>query len=62
MTDSIRAALIPALEAVLTYHPDYVIFSIPAETFWVGHAGSNRLHKKLERITKCGVAEESDTC
>src|SRR5919206_4710439 len=50
MMDNIRAALVPALRAVLTCDPDYVILGMSSETFWDGLAGSKRLHRKLEGI------------
>jgi maleate isomerase len=62
MMDGIRAALVPALDAVMTCHPDYVILGMSAETFWDGLKGSSQLQKKLERIAKCGVAMGSDAC
>jgi maleate isomerase len=62
MMDNIRAALVPALEAVLTCDPDYVVLGMSSETFWDGLAGSKRLHRKLERIARRGVAMGSDAC
>ena len=62
MMDNIRGALLPALDAVLTCHPDYVILGMSAETFWDGLKGSASLKKKLERTAKCGVAMGSDAC
>jgi maleate isomerase len=62
MMDNIRGALFPALEAVLTCHPDYVILGMSAETFWDGLAGAARLKKKLEKTAKVGVAMGSDAC
>jgi maleate isomerase len=62
MMDNIRAALFPALEAVLTCDPDYVILGMSSETFWDGIKGSRKLEKKLRRIAKRGVAMGSDAC
>jgi maleate isomerase len=62
MMDNIRGALLPALDAVLTCHPDYVILGMSAETFWDGLEGSETLKKKLEKTAKCGVAMGSDAC
>src|SRR5919204_5680173 len=62
MMDNIRAALVPALEAVLTCDPDYVVLGMSSETFWDGLAGSKRLHRKLERIARRGVAMGADAC
>ena len=62
MMEDIRAALFPALEAVLTCHPDYVVLGMSAETFWDGLEGSERLQSKLEKVAKRGVAMGSDAC
>jgi maleate isomerase len=62
MMDGIRDALVPALEAVLTCHPDYVILGMSAETFWDGLKGSSELKKKLEKKAKRGVTMGSDAC
>ena len=62
MMQNIRGALLPALDAVLTCHPDYVVLGMSAETFWDGLKGSESLKKKLERTAKCGVAMGSDAC
>jgi maleate isomerase len=62
MMDNIRGALLPALEAVLTCHPDYVVLGMSSETFWDGLSGSSRLRKKLERKARVGVAMGSDAC
>src|SRR5512147_1842236 len=47
MMDNIRAALFPALEAVMSCHPDYVVLGMSAETFWDGLQGSRELQRKL---------------
>jgi len=62
MMDAIRAALFPALEAVLTCRPDYVVLGMSAETFWDGLAGSRALQRKLDRVAKQGVCMGSDAC
>src|SRR5690349_24584775 len=62
MMDNIRGALFPALEAVLTCHPDYVILGMSAETFWDGLAGASQLRRKLEKTAKVGIAMGSDAC
>jgi maleate isomerase len=62
MMDHIRGALFPALEAVMTCHPDYVVLGMSAETFWDGLQGSKDLQKKLDRVAKCGVVMGSDAC
>jgi maleate isomerase len=62
MMENIRAALVPALEAVLTCRPDFVVLGMSAETFWDGLHGSSRLRKTLEKKAGCGVAMGSDAC
>jgi maleate isomerase len=62
MMDNIRAALFPALEAVMSCHPDFVVLGMSAETFWDGLEGSKKLQKKLNQIAPCGVAMGSDAC
>jgi maleate isomerase len=62
MMGNIRGALLPALEAVLTCHPDYVVLGMSSETFWDGLSGSSRLRRKLERKARVGVAMGSDAC
>ncbi len=62
MMDDIRGALFPALEAVLTCDPDYVILGMSAETFWDGLEGSSQLQEKLEKTAKRGVAMGSEAC
>src|SRR5262249_1070264 len=62
MMDDIRAALFPALEAVLTCDPDYVILGMSAETFWDGLDGSSQLQEKLAKTAKRGVAMGSEAC
>jgi maleate isomerase len=62
MMDDIRGALFPALEAVLTCDPDYVVLGMSAETFWDGVKGSAHLQEKLEKTAKRGVAMGADAC
>jgi maleate isomerase len=62
MMDDIRGALFPALEAVLTCDPDYVVLGMSSETFWDGLDGSRRLQDKLEQTAGRGVAMGSDAC
>ena len=62
MMDNIRGALMPALDAVMTCHPDYVVLGMSAETFWDGLKGSDQLKRKMERRAKVGVAMGSDAC
>jgi maleate isomerase len=62
MMDGIRAALFPALEAVLSCHPDFVVLGMSAETFWDGLKGSKDLQRKLDKVAKMGVCMGSDAC
>src|SRR5439155_1518595 len=62
MMDNIRNALFPALEAVLSCDPDFVVLGMSAETFWDGLQGSQRLKRRLEKTAKRGVAMGSDAC
>jgi maleate isomerase len=62
MMDAIRGALFPALEAVLTCDPDYVVLGVSAETFWDGLEGSRKLKRKLGASAKRGIAMGSDSC
>jgi maleate isomerase len=62
MLEGIRGALFPALEAVLSCHPDYVILGMSAETFWDGLEGSRDLQKKLDKVAQVGVCMGSDAC
>lgn len=62
MMDGIRAALVPALEAVLTCDPDYVVLGMSAETFWDGLEGAKDLQRKLDKVAQRGVCMGSDAC
>jgi maleate isomerase len=62
MMDQIRAALFPALESVMSCHPDFVVLGMSAETFWDGLDGSRRLQRKLDKVARCGVVMGSDAC
>ena len=62
MMDGIRGAMFPALEAVLTCNPDYVILGMSSETFWDGLEGSKALQRKLDKVAKVGVCMGSDAC
>jgi maleate isomerase len=62
MMDGIREALFPALEAVLTCSPDYVVLGMSAETFWDGLEGSKELQRRLDKVAKMGVCMGSDAC
>lgn len=62
MMNNIRGALMPALDAVMSSHPDYVVMGMSAETFWDGLDGSRRLQARMEKRAKVGVAMGSDAC
>lgn len=62
MMDNIRGALMPALDAVMSCSPDYVVMGMSAETFWDGLDGSARLQRKMEKRAGVGVAMGSDAC
>lgn len=62
MMDNIRGALMPALDAVMSCHPDYVVMGMSAETFWDGIRGSRDLQRRMEKRAGVGVAMGSDAC
>lgn len=62
MMDNIRGALMPALDAVMSCHPDYVVMGMSAETFWDGLQGSAKLQRKMEKRAGVGIAMGSDAC
>jgi maleate isomerase len=62
MMGNIRGALMPALDSVMSCHPDYVVMGMSAETFWDGLGGSLKLQRKMEKRAKVGVAMGSDAC
>ena len=62
MMENIRGALLPALDAVLSCHPDYVVLGMSAETFWDGLEGSRRMKRELQKRANTGVTLGSDAC
>jgi len=62
MMDNIRGALLPALDAVMSCAPDYVVMGMSAETFWDGLDGSLKLQRKMEKRAGVGIAMGSDAC
>ena len=62
MMDNIRGALMPALDAVMSCHPDYVVMGMSAETFWDGVRGSAKLQRNMEKRAGVGIAMGSDAC
>lgn len=62
MMNNIRAALMPALDSVMSCSPDYVVMGMSAETFWDGLEGSAKLQARMEKRAGVGVAMGSDAC
>jgi maleate isomerase len=62
MMDNIRGALLPALDAVMSCDPDYVVMGMSAETFWDGVKGSDKLQRMMEKRAGVGIAMGSDAC
>lgn len=62
MMDNIRAALMPALDSVMSCSPDYVVMGMSAETFWDGLEGSAKLQARMEKRAGVGIAMGSDAC
>ena len=62
MMDNIRGALMPALDAVMSCRPDYVVMGMSAETFWDGLKGSAELQRRMEKRAGVGIAMGSDAC
>ncbi len=60
MMDAIRAALMDAVDIVMTCEPDYVVMGMSAETFWDGLEGSKQLQDRLETRSGKRVAMGSD--
>lgn len=60
MTAAINAALVPAVEAVATCKPDYIVLGLSGETFADGLKGSDRLKRTFERAGGVDVAMPSD--
>jgi maleate isomerase len=63
LMDNIRAALLEAVDSVMTCSPDYIVMGMSAETFWDGLEGSVELQKRVEARAKgLKVAMGSDAC
>jgi len=62
MTAAINAALLPAVDAVITCKPDYVVLGLSGETFADGLKGSDRMKRQFERRAGMAVAMPSDAC
>jgi maleate isomerase len=59
---NIRAALMDAVDSVMTASPDYLVMGMSAETFWDGVEGSTELQTRLEQKSGVRVAMGSDAC
>lgn len=62
LMQDIRAALLDAVDAVMTCRPDYLVMGMSAETFWDGVAGSTSLQQRIEARAGVNVAMGSDAC
>jgi len=62
MTAAIGAALLPAVDAVVTCKPDYVVLGLSGETFADGLKGAARMKRTFERRAGMAVAFPSDAC
>ena len=62
LMDSIRAAMMEAVDSVITCRPDYLVMGMSAETFWDGLDGSVLLQKRVEERAGVKVAMGSDAC
>ena len=60
LMDGIKAALMDAVDVVMTCEPDYVVMGMSSETFWDGLEGSLRLQERLEKRSGMRVAMASD--
>ena len=62
MLNNIRAAVEPAIRAVMSCSPDHVIMGMSVETFWDGLEGQRRLQKRLAKIAGGELTMGSDAC
>ena len=62
LMDDIRAALMDAVDRVMTCKPDYMIMGMSAETFWDGLDGSVKLRERVEARAGVKLAMGSDAC
>jgi maleate isomerase len=60
LMDGIKAALMQAVDVVMTCEPDYVVMGMSAETFWDGLEGSKQLQQRLQARSGKRVAMGSD--
>ena len=62
LMDRIKAAMVPAVDQLLTCEPDHLILGMSAETFWDGVGGSEALRDRLLARGAPGVTLASDAC
>jgi maleate isomerase len=62
LMDDIRAALMQAVDHVMTCRPGYLVMGMSAETFWDGLDGSKKLQERMEARAGVKVAMGSDAC
>ena len=62
LMDDIRAALMDAVDRVMTCKPDYMVMGMSAETFWDGLDGSLKLRERVEARAGVKLAMGSDAC
>jgi maleate isomerase len=62
LMDSIKAAMMAAVDQLLTCEPDHVILGMSAETFWDGLDGSQLLEARIKSRGAKGVTLGSDAC
>ena len=62
LMDDIRAALMDAVDRVMTCKPDYMVMGMSAETFWDGLDGSVKLRERVEARAGVKLAMGSDAC
>jgi maleate isomerase len=62
LMDNIRAALMDAVDAVMSCSPDYLVMGMSAETFWDGLEGSVDLERRVQARAGVKVAMGSDAC
>lgn len=60
LINRIKAALMDAVDVVMTCEPDYVVMGMSSETFWDGLDGSKLLQERLEARSGKRVAMGSD--
>src|SRR5438270_4907891 len=48
LMENIRAAMLQAVDEVMTCEPDHLIMGMSSETFWDGLPGSQRLQARIE--------------